>query len=258
MSSLIPFSFESRDVRFIPEGESFSVIVRDVLLALDYPVSGGVSKYVDHVPDEWKGGTQISTPGGLQDMLTLTEQGFYFFINRSDKPKALPFQKWIAGEVIPAIRKTGGYTLPGAQPQPADPAALAQQLADLLKGGIVVDQAEWTIVRQGIDALREAFGWLDQRVQNIQRASGPPSAPRVRQRPAAPPDPWEPAVRAHVADRQEFTAAEVLRHLGVEDGDQSQNHKNRLAKILKKLGFVVCVVKRGGRVFRIWQRQRHG
>jgi prophage antirepressor-like protein len=33
----------------------------------------------------------------------------YFFLGRSDKAKALPFQKWLAGEVLPAIRKTGRY-----------------------------------------------------------------------------------------------------------------------------------------------------
>lgn len=39
------------------------------------------------------------------------EPGLYWFLGRSDKPKALPFQKWIYGEVLPSIRKTGGYDL---------------------------------------------------------------------------------------------------------------------------------------------------
>lgn len=48
-------------------------------------------------------------------MVCLTEQGLYFFLGRSDKPKALPFQKWLAGEVLPAIRRTGRYVAPSAQ-----------------------------------------------------------------------------------------------------------------------------------------------
>ena len=44
-----------------------------------------------------------------QDVLCLTEQGLYFFLGRSDKPKALPYQMWIAGEVVPSIRKHGAY-----------------------------------------------------------------------------------------------------------------------------------------------------
>lgn len=63
----------------------------------------------------------IHTLGGEQDMLTITEQGLYFFLGRSDKPKALPFQKWVAGEVLPSIRKTGRYEV-----KPVNP--LAQQL----------------------------------------------------------------------------------------------------------------------------------
>jgi phage antirepressor YoqD-like protein len=47
-------------------------------------------------------------------MAVLTEQGLYFFLARSDKPLALPFQKWIAGEVIPSIRKHGAYLTPAA------------------------------------------------------------------------------------------------------------------------------------------------
>lgn len=53
-------------------------------------------------------------------MLTLTEQGLYFFLGRSDKQKALPFQKWIAGVVLPSIRRTGAYVHSGASlPVPA-------------------------------------------------------------------------------------------------------------------------------------------
>lgn len=61
------------------------------------------------VPDIWKGNKRIITPGGEQEMLCLSEQGLYFFLGRSDKPKALPYQMWVVGNVIPSIRKTGNY-----------------------------------------------------------------------------------------------------------------------------------------------------
>ncbi|MBR0251141.1 MAG: phage antirepressor KilAC domain-containing protein [Synergistaceae bacterium] len=48
-------------------------------------------------------------------MLCLTEQGLYFFLGRSDKPKALPYQMWIAGDVVPSIRKHGIYMTPKTQ-----------------------------------------------------------------------------------------------------------------------------------------------
>lgn len=78
-------------------------VAKDVALALEYPESSvnQVNNLMRLVPEEWKGHNRIMTPGGWQNMLTLTEQGLYFFLGRSDKPKALPFQKWLAGEVPP-------------------------------------------------------------------------------------------------------------------------------------------------------------
>lgn len=42
-------------------------------------------------------------------MTFVTESGMYDVIIRSDSPQAKPFRKWITSEVLPAIRKTGGY-----------------------------------------------------------------------------------------------------------------------------------------------------
>ena len=85
-------------------------VAKDVALALGYEWNGNAR--IAHVPAEWRGVTSVVTPSGTQEMVVLTEQGLYFFLGRSDKPKALPFQKWLAGEVLPAIRKTGGYGTP--------------------------------------------------------------------------------------------------------------------------------------------------
>jgi anti-repressor protein len=83
---------------------------------------------VSHIPEEWKGSNRITTPGGTQEVITLSEQGLYFFLARSDKPLALPFQKWIAGEVLPSIRKTGAYSIQSRLPGTFSEAL--RQLAD--------------------------------------------------------------------------------------------------------------------------------
>lgn len=128
MPDLIPFSFESRDIRVVSDdsGEPWFV-AKDVMLALEYSDTSNITKAVNHVPEEWKGREPIPTPGGTQQMAVLAEQGLYFFIARSDKPKALPFQKWIAGEVIPSIRKTGGYSVGMPQDYPSALRALADE-----------------------------------------------------------------------------------------------------------------------------------
>jgi hypothetical protein len=64
-------------------------------------------------------------------------------------------------------------------------------------------------------------------------------------------------VRAYVAGRQEVTSTLVLTHLGVPTAEQTQVPKNRIAKILIKLGFVGYRVKRAGSTRRIWQRHHH-
>lgn len=108
-AQVIPFNFETNQVRTaLVDGEPWFA-VKDIIRALDYSKSSAPAKLVDSVPVQWKGVNPIHTPGGNQKLLMLSEQGLYFFLGRSDKPKALPFQMWLAGEVLPAIRRQGSY-----------------------------------------------------------------------------------------------------------------------------------------------------
>jgi prophage antirepressor-like protein len=66
--------------------------------------------------DDEKGVENIYTPGGPQQMSVINESGLYTLILRSNKPAARPFRKWVTAEVLPAIRKTGSYQQPGADP----------------------------------------------------------------------------------------------------------------------------------------------
>ena len=110
MSNIQLYSNEEFSVRTTKdENGTVWFVAKDIAEGLEYSLDGGTGKYFAHVPDCWKGGKRISTPSGAQDMLCLTEQGVYFFLGRSDKPKALPYQMWIAGDVVPSIRETGGY-----------------------------------------------------------------------------------------------------------------------------------------------------
>lgn len=49
------------------------------------------------------------TTSGIQRIVYTSEPGFYLTIMRSESPIAKPFRKWVTSEVLPQIRKTGGY-----------------------------------------------------------------------------------------------------------------------------------------------------
>lgn len=51
----------------------------------------------------------LQTAGGVQHALFVNEDGLYDVILDSRKPEAKAFRKWITSEVLPSIRKSGGY-----------------------------------------------------------------------------------------------------------------------------------------------------
>jgi prophage antirepressor-like protein len=62
-----------------------------------------------------KGGSNLlppSTPGGMQDMLVLSEPDVMRLIVKSGLPAADEFERWIFEEVLPTIRATGSYGTP--------------------------------------------------------------------------------------------------------------------------------------------------
>ena len=62
-----------------------------------------------HVDDDDKGGDILSTPGGRQQITIINESGLYSLILSSKLPQAKEFKRWVTNEVLPQIRKTGGY-----------------------------------------------------------------------------------------------------------------------------------------------------
>lgn len=126
MNDLIPFNFDGHQVRTVQTDAGLLVVAKDVAEALGYVWNGSAT--IAHVPEEWRGVTSVLTPRGHQDMATLSEQGLYFFLGRSDKPGALPMQKWVAGEVLPSIRKTGGYGVPTKSAQAVKMSVVARTL----------------------------------------------------------------------------------------------------------------------------------
>ena len=62
--------------------------------------------------------TPLTDSMGRQQATTIiSESGLYNVILRSDKPEAKPFRRWVTHEVLPAIRKTGAYSVSPYKPK---------------------------------------------------------------------------------------------------------------------------------------------
>ena len=80
---------------------------KDVAVALGYKnPRQGVATNVD-VDD--KGVHSVDTPYGTQEMTIINESGLYSLILSSKLPTAKAFKRWVTSEVIPSIRRHGGY-----------------------------------------------------------------------------------------------------------------------------------------------------
>ena len=65
---------------------------------------------VRHVDEEDRLKERIVLSGQNREVILINESGFYSLILRSEMPKAKQFKRWVTAEVLPQIRKTGGYS----------------------------------------------------------------------------------------------------------------------------------------------------
>lgn len=109
------FNFKDAAVRvFIDENGGPWFIAKDVCDILGIATNhlrekgrGLDDDEITNLPNREIGG--ISTENGGKAPLIVSEPGLYKLIMRSRKPVAKPFQRWVTHDVLPAIRRTGGY-----------------------------------------------------------------------------------------------------------------------------------------------------
>lgn len=129
MTTLTPFHYGDHQMRTILVDDQPQFVLADIGLILGTR-GRDLARMID---EEDKGAHFVRTPSGDQEMSTVTESGLYTILVRSNNPAAKPFRRWVTAEVLPAIRKHGGYLTPAAVEEAlADPDTIIR-LATSLK-----------------------------------------------------------------------------------------------------------------------------
>lgn len=111
MDKLQVFNFENHNVRALMINDEPYWVGKDVAIVLGYAKPRNA--IATHVDEEDKKDAPIQGDlGGKQNMTVINESGLYSLILSSKLPSAKRFKRWVTSEVLPALRKTGGYKLP--------------------------------------------------------------------------------------------------------------------------------------------------
>lgn len=111
MNELQIFNFENNQVRTVLINDEPYFVGKDVASVLGY--ERATKAIQDHVDDEDKDVVPIQDSiGRMQNTPIINESGVYALVFGSKLPGAKKFKRWVTKEVLPTIRKTGGYKVP--------------------------------------------------------------------------------------------------------------------------------------------------
>ena len=142
-------------VRIIPVDGELMFVAKDVCDCLE------ITKHRDAISrldSDERGSVKLDTPGGKQDIAAINEYGLYSLVLSSRKPEAKEFKRWITHDVIPAIRKTGSYSMVIPQTLPEALRAYADEVESHNATKAIVAQqeqqiAEFKPVKEYVDKI---------------------------------------------------------------------------------------------------------
>lgn len=101
----------------------------DVAKALGYRDANQITRALDDDEKRWSEGTLSECTHSHLGIRLINESGLYRVLMRSQRPEAIPFQRWLAHEVVPEIRRNGGYIATSHNDSDADIMARALLIA---------------------------------------------------------------------------------------------------------------------------------
>ena len=119
---------EFGQIRTITDNDGIYFVGKDVAEILGYANTQKAIR--DHVDEEDKLTERIVLSGQNREVVTINESGLYSLVLSSKLPSAKRFKRWVTSEVLPALRRQGGYMLTGANETPEQIMARALKIAD--------------------------------------------------------------------------------------------------------------------------------
>lgn len=101
----------------------------DVAKALGYRDANQITRALDDDEKRWSEGTLSECTHSHLGIRLINESGLYRVLMRSQRPEAVQFQRWLAHEVVPEIRRNGGYIATSTEDSDADIMARALLIA---------------------------------------------------------------------------------------------------------------------------------
>lgn len=136
------FNFEMLDVETIFENDIPYFKLTDIEKVLE--LSKGCSR--QWLKEGWFDEDEVKLRNsqlGGHPLKYVAESGLYRILNKTNSPKARPFERWVTKEVLPSIRKNGGYIANQENMSPAEIVAHA-----LIVANNIIIEKEKTIEHQ--------------------------------------------------------------------------------------------------------------
>ena len=105
-TSVVPFQFKKHEVRVVEQEGAPWFVAKDVcnILGLD-----NITWALNGLDDDEQALEKLKSGCQHREMKIISESGLYCLIFKSRKSEAKKFRRWVTHEVLPSIRKTGGY-----------------------------------------------------------------------------------------------------------------------------------------------------
>lgn len=108
---------------------------------------------------------------GGADITYVSESALYRIINRSNSPKARPFERWVTKEVLPSIRKTGSYSITKSPIERILANSVDQlEAVEAIKEVLLVEKQKQALIEQQRDKAEEAKAIAEQERDDVKEA----------------------------------------------------------------------------------------